>query len=61
MCDARLAVGCMVVMTMALIALSVSVVVGHFFGFDLGLATFLVLAAAFVMLYICIATSPEEE
>lgn len=46
-------VGCMVVVVFGLLALAVSVLIGHFFGFSIGLATLLVLVATLVFWLAC--------
>lgn len=51
--DVKVTVGCMVFVVFGLMVLAVSVLIGHFFGFSIGLATLLVLVATLVLWLAC--------
>lgn len=51
--DVKVTVGCMVFVVFGLMVLAVSVLIGHFFGFSIGLATLLVLVATLVFWLAC--------
>lgn len=51
--DTRVTVGCMVCIFFGLVGLAVSVLISHFFGLAIGLASFLVIAAFFVLWLAC--------
>lgn len=51
--DTRVTVGCMVCIFFGLMMLAMSAIIGHFFGFAIGLAALLVSVAFFVLWLAC--------
>ena len=48
-------VGCMVFVVIVMVALAASVLVGHFFGLDIGLVTLLLIMAIVLFWMACVA------
>lgn len=47
--------GCMVFVVIVMVVLAASVLVGHFFGLDIGLVTLLLIMAIFLFWMACVA------
>lgn len=59
--DVNQTVGCMVYIVIVLLTIAAAVIVGHFFGFAIGLASMLVLSAAFLLWLACAYYKSNKE